>query len=79
LHLPSTKSNGFLLKHSKCPSLIHLSPGSIKVTPKIGTKMLAVMLDLWKKTEQTLMADNNKLDAKLKESQKVKKNLSYKF
>lgn len=41
--------------------------------------MLAVMLDLWKKTEQTLMADNNKLDAKLKESQKVKKNLSYKF
>jgi hypothetical protein len=53
LHHPPTKSNSFLLKPPKCPSLKHLPSGFITATPKISTKMLAVMLDLWKKNEQT--------------------------
>jgi len=75
LHHPPTNSNSFLLKHPKCPSLIHLPSGFTIATPKISTKMLAVMLDLWKKNEQTFMAENKKIRCKSKVALKSFKEL----
>jgi hypothetical protein len=66
LHHPPTKSNSFLLKPPKCPSLKHLPSGFITATPKISTKMLAVMLDLWKKMSRPLWQKTKKLYVKLK-------------
>jgi len=66
LHHPPTNSNSFFLKPPKCPSLKHLPSGFIRATPEISTKMLAVMLDLWKKMSRLLWQKTKKLDVKVK-------------
>jgi hypothetical protein len=40
--------------------------GFITATPKLSTKMLAVMLDLWKKMSRLLWQKTKKSDVKLK-------------